>query len=83
MRKYGFGQSQPRSEDIRFLRGVGNYTDDFTFPAQAHLYVVRSPHAAARIRSIDLAGPKHIPGCWPCSPARMRWPMVSVRFRAA
>ena len=53
MREFGIGQSLPRTEDIRLVRGNGTFTDDFHFPNQAHLYVLRSPHAAARIRSID------------------------------
>ena len=62
MREQGFGQSQPRSEDFRLLRGAGTYTDDFTFPGQAHLFVVRSPHAAARIRRIDTVEAASAPG---------------------
>lgn len=53
MREYGIGQSLPRTEDLRLLRGVGRYTDDIRLPGQAHLHVLRSPHAAARIGRID------------------------------
>jgi carbon-monoxide dehydrogenase large subunit len=53
MREFGIGQSLPRSEDHRLLRGRGRYTDDIVLPRQAWLYVLRSPHAAACIRSID------------------------------
>jgi carbon-monoxide dehydrogenase large subunit len=62
MREYGIGQSLPRSEDARLLRGVGRYTDDIRLPRQAHLYVLRSPHAAARIDGIDVAAAAAAPG---------------------
>src|SRR5471030_3218608 len=62
MREYGIGQSVPRSEDDRLLRGRGRYTDDIVLPRQAALYVLRSPHAAARIRAIDTAAALAVPG---------------------
>ncbi|HEX2654641.1 MAG TPA: xanthine dehydrogenase family protein molybdopterin-binding subunit [Xanthobacteraceae bacterium] len=62
MREYGIGQSVPRSEDIRLVRGRGRYTDDFAVPGQSFLYLLRSPHAAARIRSIDTTHAKAAPG---------------------
>ncbi|MDA8397608.1 MAG: aerobic carbon-monoxide dehydrogenase large subunit, partial [Actinomycetota bacterium] len=42
-----------RKEDARFLRGKGNYVDDIKLPGMLHGAVLRSPHAHARIRSID------------------------------
>ncbi len=42
-----------RKEDYRFLTGNGQYTDDVTLAHQSYGYFVRSPHAHARIRSID------------------------------
>jgi carbon-monoxide dehydrogenase large subunit len=42
-----------RKEDYRFLTGAGQYTDDVTLPRQAHAAFIRSPHAHARIKSID------------------------------
>ena len=62
MREYGIGQSLPRSEDFRLLRGRGRYTDDIRLADQAHLYVLRSPHAAARIGAIDTAAAREAPG---------------------
>ncbi|HLJ22367.1 MAG TPA: molybdopterin cofactor-binding domain-containing protein, partial [Stellaceae bacterium] len=53
MREMGLGRAIPRTEDWRLLRGRGRYTDDITLPREARLYVLRSPHAAARIRSVD------------------------------
>ena len=42
-----------RKEDYRFLTGAGTFTDDVTMPGQTHAYFLRSPHAHAKIRSID------------------------------
>ena len=60
--KFGIGQPVPRTEDPRFLKGSGRYTDDFAPPNQAYGIVVRSPHAHARIKSIDVAKAKSSPG---------------------
>ena len=49
----GIGQPVGRREDFRLLTGKGCYSDDFSFPGQACAVMVRSPHAHARIRSID------------------------------
>src|SRR5215472_7007223 len=43
-----------RREDPRLIRGSGQYIDDFVRPHTVYAAVVRSPHAHARIRSIDL-----------------------------
>ncbi len=47
------GKSINRVEDPRFLRGEGRYIDDIKLPNMAHAAIVRSPHAHARIISID------------------------------
>lgn len=62
MREYGIGQSVPRVEDRRLLTGLGNYTDDRKVADQAHMAVVRSPHAAARVLSIDSDAAAAMPG---------------------
>ena len=49
----GIGQSVRRREDVRFITGKGRYTDDINRPGQAHAVFLRSPHARARIASID------------------------------
>ena len=49
----GIGESIKRKEDARFLRGQGHYLDDFVLPNMAHMAILRSPHAHARIKSID------------------------------
>jgi aerobic carbon-monoxide dehydrogenase large subunit len=43
-----------RKEDYRFLTGAGQYTDDVTLPNQTYAAFVRSPHAHARIKKIDI-----------------------------
>ena len=53
MREFELGRAVPRTEDVKLLRGRGRYTDDIILPRQCHLHVLRSPHAAARIRAID------------------------------
>jgi carbon-monoxide dehydrogenase large subunit len=53
------GRAMPRLEDARLVTGRGRFTDDFSFPGQAYAAFVRSPHAHARIRSIDTAAAKH------------------------
>ena len=45
----------PRVEDDVFVRGQGRYAADVTEPGQAYAYFVRSPHAFARIVSVDTA----------------------------
>jgi carbon-monoxide dehydrogenase large subunit len=49
------GQSLKRREDVRFLTGAGQYTDDVVLPGQTFGVFLRSPYAHARIRSIDTA----------------------------
>src|SRR5437588_10619588 len=51
----GFGKPILRKEDARLLVGGGCYSDDVNLPGQAYAYMVRSPHAHARIRGIDVA----------------------------
>ncbi|MDQ6839737.1 MAG: aerobic carbon-monoxide dehydrogenase large subunit [Actinomycetota bacterium] len=48
----GFGRML-RKEDVRFVRGQGNYVDDVNLPGMLHGAVLRSPYAHARIISID------------------------------
>ena len=58
----GIGKPVARKEDARLLQGKGCYTDDFNLPGQAYASMVRSPHAHARIRSIDAAAALALPG---------------------
>ncbi len=58
----GFGKPVLRKEDERLLVGAGCYSDDVNLPGQAHACFVRSPHAHARIGSIDTAAALATPG---------------------
>ena len=58
----GIGQSVRRVEDFRFITGNGQYTDDINRPGQTYAFFVRSPHAHATIKYIDLAEAKKAPG---------------------
>ena len=51
-----------RREDPRLVSGEGRYIDDFTRPGTLFLSVVRSPHAHARIKSIDITAATKAPG---------------------
>jgi aerobic carbon-monoxide dehydrogenase large subunit len=61
-RETGIGASVRRKEDYRFLTGSGNYTDDVQVPGQTYAYFLRSPHAHARIGSIDKSAAQSAPG---------------------
>ncbi len=58
----GIGDAVRRKEDLRLVTGRGTYSDDFNFPGQTYAAMVRSPHAHARIRSIDTAEARAMPG---------------------
>lgn len=62
MGEFDVGQPIPRTEDPRLLMGGGRYADDISLPHQACALVVRSPHAHARILSIDTAQAESMPG---------------------
>ena len=62
MEKFGLAQPVRRVEDPRLLKGAGSYTDDIRLPGMAHGVVLRSPHAAAAVRSVDTAAAKAMPG---------------------
>ena len=62
MGQFGIGQAVPREEDPRLLRGHGEYIADMNRPNQAYGYVLRSPHAHARIRAIDIRAAQQMPG---------------------
>ena len=56
------GESVRRKEDYRFLTGAGNYTDDINLANQRVAVFVRSPHAHAVIKSVDVAAAEAMPG---------------------
>ena len=62
MGEYALGQAVPRFEDPRLLRGGGRYLDDIVLPNMAHGYVFRSPHAHAKITSLDVSAAREADG---------------------
>ena len=56
------GMPVRREEDFRLLRGKGRYVDDVRLPREARGYVVRSPHAHARIAAFDAVAARAAPG---------------------
>jgi carbon-monoxide dehydrogenase large subunit len=62
MKQFGIGQPIRRVEDRRFLTGHGRYLDDIVRPRQAYAVMLRSPHAHARVRAIDVGDAAGAPG---------------------
>jgi aerobic carbon-monoxide dehydrogenase large subunit len=57
-----FGSGIKRREDPRLVTGIARYTDDIALPGLLHAAILRSPHAHARIKSIDVAPAKAAAG---------------------
>ncbi len=62
MGQFGIGQAVRREEDPRLLRGRGNYVNDVNIPHQTHAIIFRSPHANAKIVSLDITAAAQAPG---------------------
>ena len=58
----GIGAATKRREDVRFLTGTGNYTDDINVRGQAYVHFLRSDVAHGTINSIDASGAEGMPG---------------------
>ncbi|WP_109464336.1 xanthine dehydrogenase family protein molybdopterin-binding subunit [Albibacillus kandeliae] len=58
----GIGASSKRREDVRFLTGAGNYTDDINIRGQAYVYFLRSDIAHGKINKIDTSDAEAMPG---------------------
>src|SRR5215467_14328258 len=56
------GRARLRKEDARLITGQTNWTDNITLPGLLHVAYLRSPHAHARIVSVDTSGAKDLPG---------------------
>ena len=56
------GKSVKRVEDKRFITGKGKYTDDIKLPGMVYGAFVRSPYANAKVRKVDVAKAKAMPG---------------------
>ena len=58
----GIGARVLRTEDKRFLTGTGRYVDDLPLARATYAYFLRSPHAHAKIKSIDISAAEKHPG---------------------
>ena len=58
----GIGASTKRREDVRFLTGAGNYTDDINIHGQAHVFFLRSDVAHGTLNGVDTAAAQSMPG---------------------
>ncbi len=58
----GIGARVTRKEDKRFITGAGRYVDDMVVPGMKHAVFVRSPHAHAQIKKIDVKQAQAMPG---------------------
>ncbi|MFL2785451.1 MAG: xanthine dehydrogenase family protein molybdopterin-binding subunit [Paracoccaceae bacterium] len=58
----GIGASTKRREDIRFLTGLGQYTDDISLTGETHAVFARSEVANGIIKSIDTSAAENMPG---------------------
>ena len=56
------GQPTPRADAARLLSGRGRFVDDLSLPRMVHAAFVRSPHAHARIRGLDVTAARAAPG---------------------
>ncbi|MBW4981202.1 xanthine dehydrogenase family protein molybdopterin-binding subunit [Mameliella sp. CS4] len=59
---HGIGASPKRREDVRFLTGAGNYTDDINLHGQAYVYFLRSDMAHGKINKVDTEEASQMPG---------------------
>ncbi|MEH2511175.1 carbon-monoxide dehydrogenase large subunit [Nitrobacteraceae bacterium AZCC 1564] len=58
----GIGARVTRKEDKRFITGKGRYTDDVRLHGMTYASFVRSPHAHAKIKKIDVTAANNMPG---------------------
>ncbi|ABG32493.1 xanthine dehydrogenase family protein molybdopterin-binding subunit [Roseobacter denitrificans] len=58
----GIGASSKRREDVRFLTGAGNYTDDINIRGQAHVFFLRSDVAHGTLNKVDTTAAEGMPG---------------------
>ena len=58
----GIGARVLRTEDKRFLTGTGRYVDDLPLARATYAYFLRSPHAHAKIKGLDISAAEKMPG---------------------
>lgn len=76
------GAPVERVEDLRFLRGRGQYVDDLARPGQLHAAIVRSSVAHGRLRSVDTAAALALPGVFAVITAQdIGQPLPTIPFR--
>src|SRR5688500_609308 len=76
------GSPVERIEDLRFLRGRGQYVDDLARPGQWHAAVVRSSVAHGRLRAVDTAAALAMPGVHAVLTAQdLPRPIPTIPFR--
>jgi carbon-monoxide dehydrogenase large subunit len=76
------GSPVERVEDLRFLRGRGQYVDDLVRPGQWHAAIVRSSVAHGRLRSVDTAAALALPGVHAVLTAQdLGRPIPTIPFR--
>jgi aerobic carbon-monoxide dehydrogenase large subunit len=56
------GRARPRKEDARLVTGQTNWTDNIVLPGMLHMAFLRSPHAHAKIASVDVSAARQVPG---------------------
>ncbi len=62
MNATGIGAAVRRKEDLRFITGKGHYTDDISRPGETRAVFLRSPHAHAKIKRVDIKAAAAMPG---------------------
>src|SRR5256712_7751225 len=60
--RFGSGHAVRRVEDASLLKGAGCFADDVAVADQLHAYFLRSPHAHARIVTLDTKAAAAMPG---------------------
>ena len=55
MTRFGIGQAVKRIEDKKLVQGKGKFISDLNFDGQAHMVIIRSPYARAKILNIDFS----------------------------
>ena len=56
------GRPAPRQDGLQRARGQAHFTADLQLPGMLHAAVLRSPHARARVKRLDLSGALALPG---------------------
>ena len=69
----GIGARVLRTEDKRFLTGTGRYVDDLPLARATYAYFLRSPHAHAKIKSIDISAAAKACRAWSTSSPARTW----------